>query len=246
MTVSSVLGEQERAGAEQIKSARLRNNLSQKELADKLNVSQTTISNWELGRVVPDAEQQRQLSSVLGGTEPGEGSLFADWLKRVRQRHNLTVPELAEKSGVSPPTIYSIESGRISNPHRSTRKKLESALREQLPGDTEAEIEKTATIEGLGTLQDFNPHDKDELPDVGGIYVFYDISKRPVYVGQSKDIAGRITSGHDHAFWFKRPVVESGSYIEIKDGKLRRQIEKLLIKFLKSNAVLNQKDVDRE
>ena len=55
----------------------------------------------------------------------------------------------------------------------------------------------------------------------------------------------RRISEHGEKFWFKPPIVESGSYIEIADKRLRKQIETLLIKFLKSNAVLNIKNVER-
>ena len=55
----------------------------------------------------------------------------------------------------------------------------------------------------------------------------------------------RRISEHEDKFWFKPPIVESGSYIEIVDKRLRKQIETLLIKFLKSNAVLNIKNVER-
>jgi hypothetical protein len=48
------------------------------------------------------------------------------------------------------------------------------------------------------------------------------------------------------AFWFKSPIVEKGAYVHIKDSKLRHQVEQILIKFLKSNAVLNKQSVERE
>ena len=74
--------------------------------------------------------------------------------------------------------------------------------------------------------------------------MLYDISERPVYVGEGRDVRSRIKE-HEEKFWFKQPIVESASWIKIKDSKLRSQIEKLLIKFLKSNAVLNKQNVDR-
>ncbi len=60
--------------------------------------------------------------------------------------------------------------------------------------------------------------------------MFYDVSERPIYVGEGGNVRGRIKD-HEDKFWFKRPIVESASWIEIKDGKLRKQIETLLIKF---------------
>jgi hypothetical protein len=59
------------------------------------------------------------------------------------------------------------------------------------------------------------------------------------------DIADRIRGHHDR-FWFKQPIVQGAAYIPVKDKKLRRQIETVLIKFLKNNAILNKQGVERE
>lgn len=40
-------------------------------------------------------------------------------------------------------------------------------------------------------------------------------------------------------------MVENASYLQIADRKLRKQIEAILINFLKSNAVLNKQHADR-
>ena len=47
-------------------------------------------------------------------------------------------------------------------------------------------------------------------------------------------------------FWFKSPIFESASYIPSKHEDPRQQVETVLIKFLKSNAVLNNQQVDRD
>jgi hypothetical protein len=44
----------------------------------------------------------------------------------------------------------------------------------------------------------------------------------------------------DEPFWFKAPIVQYASYIEVKDKHLRHQLEQVMIKFLKSNAVINK------
>ena len=41
------------------------NGWSQEELADKLNVSRQTISNWELGDTSPDAKKLIQISKLF-------------------------------------------------------------------------------------------------------------------------------------------------------------------------------------
>ena len=64
-------------------------------------------------------------------------------------------------------------------------------------------------------------------------------------MGMTSDIAERIR-GHQDRFWFKSPIVETASYIPVKEKKLRKQIETILIKFLKSNAIINRQGVERE
>jgi hypothetical protein len=51
----------------------------------------------------------------------------------------------------------------------------------------------------------------------------------------------------DHAdkFWFKLPIVQTAAYVEIRDPQLRDQVETLLIKFLKKNAIINKYKLHR-
>ena len=44
---------------------RKKNNLSQEQLAEKINVTRQTISNWELGETSPNHEQLKLLSKKL-------------------------------------------------------------------------------------------------------------------------------------------------------------------------------------
>ena len=46
-----------------LKKLRVRNNLSQTELAEKLNVKQYVISSWEIGRSEPSINQLISLSN---------------------------------------------------------------------------------------------------------------------------------------------------------------------------------------
>ena len=48
-----------------LKKLRIRNNLSQIELADKLNVKQYVISSWEIGRSEPSINQIVELSNIF-------------------------------------------------------------------------------------------------------------------------------------------------------------------------------------
>jgi len=238
---------------EAIRFARKQNAMSQQELAKKLNVAQPTISNWEVGKGEPDSSAMEKLRSIFGSElfsahaegPTDETSVLAAWLTRARQEKGLTASQVAEKSGLSVPTIYNIEAGRAQNPRQRTIHLLEKALGKKFEAEFEEEVRKASTVEGIGEFQDFDPHDSNDWPDEAGVYVFYDISDRPVYVGMAGDISDRI-KGHEDRFWFKRPIVERASYIPVADKTLRKQIEMILIKFLKSNAIINKQGVERE
>jgi len=117
------------------------------------------------------------------------------------------------------------------------------ALQDRL--ESSAAIQGSVDSLGVGKLIDFDPYDHGQIPEKAGVYVFYDISQRPIYVGQAINIASRIRE-HNEKFWFKRPIVELGAYIEIKDKTLRNQVETVLIQFLKNNAVINKNKTARD
>lgn len=48
-----------------LQELRKKNNLSQEELAEKINVARQTISKWELGETAPNLEQARSLADTL-------------------------------------------------------------------------------------------------------------------------------------------------------------------------------------
>lgn len=240
---------------ERLKRARIRNAMTQAELGEKVDVSQATICQWEIGRSAPDKRQKDDLKKILGGwtsekptdevneeMENAPGALGA-WLNKARNEKKMSVQELAEAAELSAPAIYNIENGRISNPQDKTIRKLEHALGSSLSAETKEEIRDEANIEGLGEFVEFDPHGSD-LPSVPGIYMLYDISQRPIYVGQGSDIRNRIKS-HQEKKWFIRPIVETAAYVKIEKSDLREQVEKLLIRFLKANAVINKQNVER-
>lgn len=229
-----------------IRRARLQSSLTQKGVGDRLSVAQGTISNWETNQTEPNEQQKEELEKVLGTLyDSNEGPpAFGAWLTRSRIEKDLSVAELAGRSVVAAPTIYAIESGRIVNPRQKTVRKLEKALGSKLPADAAAETQEQARIEGLGELVGFDPHFDDDVPAVKGIYVLYDVSERPIYVGESNNIKHRLRD-HRDKFWFRAPIVETGAYVEVNDRELRRKIETILIRFLKSNAVLNKQKVER-
>lgn len=161
---------------------------------------------------------------------------IADDIKKARKRIGISQAELAKAVGVTQSAVYNWEHS-VASPSSENLGALERAIGPMTHDGLDSSDDDA--IEGIGSLEDFNPYVKEEIPDVSGVYVFYDISQRPVYVGESKQIVKRIDQ-HEEKFWFKRPIVESASYIEVRDPRLRKQLERALIKFLKSNAVLNK------
>lgn len=231
-----------------LREARIRAGLSQGDLADKLNVAQPTISNWEREKGEPTEDQKKILRRVLDLPEDknsiADASPLAAWLTKARLEKGWSVPELAHAAGLTPPGVYRIESGVTRNVRETTRKKLERALEVLIPEDTAKEVSEEADVQGLGAFEDFDPHLDSDRPPEPGIYVLYDISERPIYVGEGGNVRKRIKD-HEDKFWFKRPIVESASWIKVEDATLRNQIETILIKFLKSNAVINKQNVER-
>ena len=239
-----------------VRRARIRHAMTQTDLASKVGVSQAMIHFWEKEKATPSPEQKGHLKKILGSvwteahaestddphsSQPGA---VGGWLNRTRIERKTSVPELAERTGLSPAAIYNIEAGRIANPRAATVKKLEEALGVEIPNEVKDESREEATIKGFGELVDFDPHEDDDPPSLPGIYVLYDISERPIYVGQGADIKRRIRD-HRDKFWFKSPIVEAGAYVKINEKELRERVETLLIRFLKSNAVINKQNVDR-
>lgn len=143
--------------ANRLRSKRLEASLSQAEVATKLGVSQAQISIWENGKGVPNKEQVGQLNSLLGpliGSEDSavssDVSPFGVWLSRVRSKLNFTPAEVAEKAGVSIPTIYNLESGRSDNPQKATIAKITKALGESPSQETVQATEAAAELRVLG------------------------------------------------------------------------------------------------
>jgi len=172
-----------------IRERRRGNGLSQQELAARLKISQPYVSTWELGKAAPSADQPRELEDILGelgATKEHEGNVelppIAAWLFRGLEKKGLTANELARKAGISAPTIYNILKRGAENPQQRTLSAIESALGEKFERSTPQKPSKNEKV-AIGELVDFNPYDPKDLPAKPGVYVFYDISGRPIYVG---------------------------------------------------------------
>ena len=194
-----------------------------------------------------EADDSETLASIRRRYERVDEALppLASWINERMSEQDIEPQDLAQKTGLSLPTVRNLITGKTQNPVSSTVDKIEKALGKPIPEDTAEDMRQDAEVTGVGQMQSFDPYDDEDLPEGSGVYVFYDISERPVYIGKSiTDVRSRIRS-HRDKFWFKRPIVETGEYIGSDDDQLVKSIETILIKFMKSNAVLNDKEVER-
>ena len=212
-----------------IRRAREREGLTQAALAEKVGVAQPTVAVWEAGKNLSESNR-KNLEQILGplthrrGAKAGtpaesEVSSFGVWLRDQRSKASMSITELARSSGLSGQAIYNIENGKIQNPQSATRDKLGKALKQLVPKDVIADTELDQAIAGLGALTDFQPEDKKNWPVCAGVYVLYDISQRPIYVGEAGNISSRLRA-HFDKFWFRSPIVQYGSYIAVQDQNI--------------------------
>jgi transcriptional regulator with XRE-family HTH domain len=173
----------------EIKRRRKSVGLTQAALAEKVGVTQGTISAWETGLVSPSRERvealQRALSegASIAGSSPSHD--YGEWLRGRREAAEKTREDLAAAAGVSAIQIYNIETGR-------TRSALERALNEQALRELVQAVEENAEIQGVGRLTDFDPQSEEDFPREPGVYVLLDISDSPIYVGKSGNIRDRL------------------------------------------------------
>lgn len=178
--------------------------------------------------------------------EEDDGPNFGEWLSQEMQEQEISIPELAAKTGISYAGIYNIYVGKTLSPRQETREKLAKALKKKIPVKIQKKIDESAAeIPGLVWV-DFTPSDLQTIPETGGVYVFYDITDRPVYVGMSKANVRQRVKDHQTRFWFKEPLVVRGAFLAVPDPELCYRIETILIKFLGKHALLNVKGATKD
>ncbi len=256
-----------------IRRLRLQARMTQVQFASRIGVTNITVSKWENEHQTPSlnrmAELERVLAASAGVQAPCTGHPSRTWLDRDGVAAVVTGVVMSIESGASMPGFFETPADDESVNGQATPDGTAAAPDARVPhangvsGQNARDATEThfgepgesgrngtaPTAEGplpagVGELVDFDPHDPDEYPASSGIYVLYDISERPLYVGQGKAIDRRLRD-HTDKFWFRSPIVETGSYVQIDDKVLRERVEAVLIKFLKSNAVINKRFVDR-
>lgn len=222
--------------------------ISQVQLADKLGVSQPQISYWETGSGVPSYDVLQRLSTIfkvdLDEKTLGVSPPLGEWLRKKREKLELTREELAEKAGISALTIYFIENGKTESPQQATISGLEKALG-KLPSNLSMEVEKERAFEDLEFLGPFPVDEWKEIvkePKLPAIYVFYDQVKRPVRIGETEDLRRRLNEYAQNYWWFRPPTVETFAYVAVNDAKFRRRAEKVMIKLVGEHAIFNTQE----
>lgn len=173
-------------------------------------------------------------------------SAFGQWLQEEMFKKGLGISDLVQKTGITYTGIRNIIKGNTVSPRKETREKLANALNVIIPPTVQAEIEEQSTpLPGYEWI-DFTPNDLETVPELSGVYVFYDVTDRPVYVGKSsKNVRVRVKD-HKTRFWFQPPLVVRGAFLSIPDPDMCLKIETVLIKFLGKHALLNAKGVIRD
>ena len=230
-----------------IEAALAKKDLTQAELAKKLDVTSGTVNNWVRGRNSPDPQRITDLERVLGPLHTRD---TARWLREERKKVGLTVQELADKTGLSIATINNIENND-SGPQKGTIAKLEKILNPMDNGHGEDNTGKSADgekspvgemevmgeeMEVMGDMKDFNPHDEEDrkkLRGVGGVYVLMDKNNNAVYVGRSNtDIWARIND-HSTRNWYNKETICLAKYIKVNNTDVCKKIESALIHLLR-------------
>lgn len=238
-----------------LREARLSEEWSRAQLADRLGVSYPSVRNWEEGTNSPMGANFDAIINLFGQERfmapdqdqiSVENHALGNWIRHRREELQMSRQELVDRARISYPTLLNLETGRTVNPQQRTLERIEQALGQEVPDAVDEEMAEAAEVGvDVGVFTDFDPHAWDDLPDVPGVYVFYDVSDRPIYVGKSDKISGRIKNGHWEKFWYRPPIVYQAAFVRIDDPRLRDQIERVMIRFLKSNAVINKQLVAR-
>ena len=216
--------------------------LSRVELAELSGVSVQAIEKIEIGITPnPREETKAKLGAALEAKSKPPEMTYGSWLLSKRLAAQMTPLELADRAGVSKPAVDNLESGQTVKPQEATREKLEALLGKP-PKRLIKAMDSDSMIGGVGRLLDFDPWEKNSWPKVPGVYVLYDIAERPTYIGKSENKISQRIHDHHSRNWFARPFVQSGSYVKVTDKALCKRLEQTLIRFLKSNAIVNKQD----
>ncbi|BFU91837.1 MAG: hypothetical protein NTAFB01_30240 [Nitrospira sp.] len=249
-----------------LKDAREKACLTQAELGDKFHVSGGAVHTWESGSSEPRGDAYDKVLDWIEHSENGqkpprnstaqieedipggrEASGFGEWLLNERQSRGFSRARLADKAGLSPQAVYTIEMGIVRNPWKKTRERLVAALgSDPLPHEVAQEIQEESEVQGVGEFSDFSPWDDSMIPEEPCVYVYYDRTERPIYVGQTNNLQRRNKQHQEQDRWFFRRLVERGGYFRVEADAKRTELEKVLIQFLGRNTLFNKQGTRKD
>ena len=172
-------------------------------------------------------------------TSKQEVSQFGSWLGDSMSKKSMNASQVARLTECHPDTVRNIVSGKIKTPSTQMIDRISKAISETVPVNVRKEIDTQSMIDVPGDFIDFNPFDDSSVPDQAGVYVLYGPTDSVLYVGKSKNARTRIRS-HREKKWFVEQIVNSGMFFIAEDDDERDKLERILIKFLRSNAWLNK------
>lgn len=103
--------------ARRIRQARIEQNLTQMQLADRMGISYQAVSNWERGNSMPDISKLEELCGILGLSIDellGQGQ-EAQTIGRVLRDEEVSPQELAQVAPVLPPEQIARQAGERKN-----------------------------------------------------------------------------------------------------------------------------------
>lgn len=117
--------------AEQLKTLRKINGITQKELAEKLKIKQNSYSDWENGKSEPNIEMLVRIADyfdvsldyLMGGKMKNITEEFSLCLKKIRMKRKLSQKQIAEELKISQQQ-YSKWEGGIITPNAETLVRL--------------------------------------------------------------------------------------------------------------------------
>jgi transcriptional regulator with XRE-family HTH domain len=88
-----------------LRKHRLDSDLLQRELADRLGVTESTVTNWELNRTTPALRFLPRIIGLLGGDPSTPGASLGERLKAWRHRAGVPQGRFARLIGIDPATL---------------------------------------------------------------------------------------------------------------------------------------------
>ncbi len=95
-----------------LKKRRLELKLTQREVACRIGVNDTTLTGWERNQHEPAVEHIPQVLAFLGYDPCGMPQSLGEQLRAARRRHGLTYIQLAARLGVHRGTMAMWEAGK--------------------------------------------------------------------------------------------------------------------------------------